>query len=231
MRFHEITEGILEPKEDFMQPFMYAVEDAAREYAEFLQDNNDVDDPEELASILEAMFEEEGLPITVHVGETGRNAIDWYIQAAQVVGNGEMDLILDPDSINGHWGPKTFIDVMRKTFEHETIHLQQRDRMGKEKYNTLPSGYMKGLEKFKKSGKERDLMRTYFRDPQELMAHGHDIYREVQASSNPQEALRNPEKYRDELPTYDKHRAIFPPNAKPLQRMLSYAARYFAKNA
>jgi len=231
MRLHEITEGILDPDQEFMQRFTYAVEDAAREYAEFLKDNNDQDDPEELASILETFFEEEDLPITVHVGESGRNAVDWYIQAAQVTGSGEMDLILDPDSIDGHWGPETFIDVMTKTFEHETIHLQQRDRMGADKYNKLPSGYMKGLKKAEKTGKERDLMRTYFRDPQELMAHGHDIYREVIKLSDPEAALRNPEKHREDLPTYDKHRQIFPPNAKPLQRMMKYAYQYFQKNA
>jgi hypothetical protein len=50
------------------------------------------------------------------------------------------------------------------------------------------------------------------------------------ASSNPEDALRNPEKYRNELPSYDKHRAIFPPNAKPLQKLLSYAAGYVKQN-
>ncbi len=58
------------------------------------------------------------------------------------------------------------------------------------------------------------------------MAHGHDLAQEILASSNPEDALRNPEKYREELPAYDKHRQIFPPNAKPLQRLLSYASGY-----
>jgi hypothetical protein len=62
------------------------------------------------------------------------------------------------------------------------------------------------------------------------MAHGHDLAQEILASSNPEEALRNPEKYRDELPAYDKHRQIFPPNAKPLQRLLSYASGYVNEN-
>jgi hypothetical protein len=137
-----------------------------------------------------------------------------------------MDIILDPDSIIGNWGPKSFKDSVLKTLAHETIHLAQRDRMGAEKYNTLPSGYMQGLKKAKKSGKEQDMIRTYFRDPQELMAHGHDLAQEIMASSNPEDALRNPEKYRNELPSYDKHRVIFPPNAKPLQKLLSYAAGY-----
>lgn len=231
MRYSEFSEGILEPDQEFMSGLMSAVNDVAVEYEKFLENNNDQDDPEELAHLLNVFFEEDGIPIEVYVGATGQKANDWYIQAGQVHGDGSMDLVLDPDSIDGHWGPETFKRVMQKTFEHENIHLMQRDRMGLSNYMNLPSGYQKGQKLMQKTGKERDAMRLYFRDPQELMAHGHDLYREIQNSSNPKKALRNPESFRDELPTYDKYRQIFPPNAKPLQRMITYTYKYFQKNA
>ena len=200
MLLYELTEANLPPDHEYLALIGEILDEASAEYAEFLKGNNDQDDVEELADILQSYSDAEELNLDWHVGET--------------------------DSIIGNWGPKSFKDSVLKTLAHETIHLAQRDKMGAEKYNTLPSGYMQGLKKAKKSGKEQDMIRTYFRDPQELMAHGHDLAQEILASSNPEDALRNPEKYRNELPSYDKHRAIFPPNAKPLQKLLSYAAGY-----
>ena len=220
-----IAEARLQPDRDYISIVGEILDDANAEYVKFLKNNNDKDDLEELIDLLQAYTGDE-LDITWHIGETGKKAVDWYIQSAIVHGDGSIDVIIDPDSTIGHWGPKSFKDSVLKTLAHETIHLAQRDRMGVEKYKNLPSGYMLGIKKAEKSGKERDLIRTYFRDPQELMAHGHDLAQEILASSNPEEALRNPEKYRDELPAYDKHRQIFPPNAKPLQRLLSYASGY-----
>jgi len=226
MLLHELTEARLEPNKDYMEKVGYILDDATREYSKFLEKNNNKDDLEELVNTLQAFTDEDKLDITWEIGKPGIKAVDWYIQSAMVHANGHMDITIDPDSTIGHWGPKSFKTGVLKTLAHETIHLAQRDRMGREKYSKLPSGYQLGLRKQEKTGKKRDLIRTYFRDPHELMAHGHDLAQEILASSDPQEALRNPEKYRDELPSYDKHRQIFPPNAKPLRRMLSYAAGY-----
>jgi hypothetical protein len=226
MLLHELLEGRLAANTDFLSVVEEMLNDAVKEYADFLESNNNKDDLEELADILQSYSDSDDLELNWHVGKTGMKAVDWYIQSAIVHGDGSIDIILDPDSTIGYWGPKSFKDSVLKTLAHETIHLAQRDRMGVKKYKSLPSGYQLGLRKKEKTGKERDLVRTYFRDPQELMAHGHDLAVEIIKSSDPKEALRNPEKFREELPTYDKHRQIFPPNAKPLQRLLSYAAGY-----
>jgi hypothetical protein len=226
MLLRELTEARLQPDKEYLEKVGYILDDATREYSKFLEKNNDKDDLDELVTTLQVFTDNDELDISWHVGNTGVKAVDWYIQSAIVHGDGSIDIIIDPDSTINHWGPKSFKTSVLKTLAHETIHLAQRERMGREKYSKLPSGYQLGLRKQEKTGKERDLIRTYFRDPQELMAHGHDLAQEILASSNPQEALRNPEKYRDELPAYDKHREIFPPNAKPLQRMLRYAADY-----
>jgi len=219
----------LHPDANFITELSLLLDSVNEQYVAFLSDNNNVDDPTELADIMNSMFEVYDMDhIYVDVGSaTCVTAVDWYIQNAVVDGDGEITIMLDPSSINGYWGPATFKDVVLKTLEHEDIHMRQRDRMGVNKYNSIPSGYMKGVLKAAETGNQNDMKRMYFRDPQELMAHGHDIYRELQRLDNPQEALRNPESFRNDLPTYDKHRAIFPPNAKPLQRLLGYAARYF----
>lgn len=223
---NDLIEARLQPDQDYLSLVGNLLNDANADYANFLKNNNDKDDMDELVDILQSHSNADELDLNWHVGKPNKKAVDWYIQSAIVHGDGSIDVILDPDSTIGHWGPKSFKDSVLKTLAHETIHLAQRDRMGAEKYKSLPSGYMQGVKKAKKSGKERDMIRTYFRDPHELMAHGHDLAQEIMASSNPEDALRNPEKYRDELPAYDKHRQIFPPNAKPLQRLLSYASGY-----
>ena len=222
----ELTEARLQPDQNYLARVGTMLDDANADYTQFLKDNDDKDDLEELVDILQSHSDAEEIDLNFLVGKTGAKAVDWYIQSAIVHGDGSIDVIIDPDTTIGYWGPKSFKDSLLKTLAHETIHLAQRDKMGAEKYSKLPSGYMQGVKKAKKTGKQRDMIRTYFRDPQELMAHGHDLAQEIIASSNPEDALRNPEKYRDELPAYDKHRQIFPPNAKPLQRLLSYAAGY-----
>ena len=221
-----LTEARLQPDRDYLAHVGELLNDANADYAEFLKNNNDKDDMDELVDILQSHSNADELDLNWHVGKPNKKAVDWYIQSAIVHGDGSIDVILDPDSTIGHWGPKSFKDSVLKTLAHETIHLAQRDRMGADKYAKLPSGYMQGVRKAEKSGNERDMIRTYFRDPHELMAHGHDLAQEILASSNPEDALRNPEKYREELPAYDKHRQIFPPNAKPLQQLLKYASGY-----
>jgi len=216
----------LQPDKHFLAQVAYMLDEANDEYEDFLTHNNDKDDLDELLEILQANTDIDNLDIDWYIGPTGRMAVDWYIQSAQVHGDGSMDIVIDPDSTIGYWGPKTFKKSVLKTVAHESIHLAQRDRMGADKYKSLPSGYQNGLRLQKKTGKERDLIRTYLRDPHELMAHGHDLAEEIKASSNPEQALRNPERFRNELPAYDKHRAIFPPNAKQLKRLLNYTARY-----
>jgi len=219
---------MLYPDETFILDISDVIDSTNTEYQQYLNENNDIDNAEELADIMNSLLQAYDLDhIYIDVGIPFVNAIDWYIQNAMVDGDGDITVMLDPTSIDGYWGPKTFKYVLLKTFEHEDIHMRQRDRMGEEKYNTLPSGYMKGVALMKKTGNQQDMKRLYFRDPQELMAHGHDLFREIERSANPDVVLRNPELYREELPTYDKHRAVFPANAKPLRRLLSYAARYY----
>ena len=89
------------------------------------------------------------------------------------------------------------------------------------------SGYMKGLDQLKKGGTQADLMRSYLRDPHELMAYASDLAGEMKDLDNPEAVLRNPEAYRKELPSYDRMRNSFPADAKQIKQLLKYTADYF----
>lgn len=110
---------------------------------------------------------------------------------------------------------------------HETIHLSQYDKIGMDNLQKFKSGYQKGVDLFKKTGNENYLWREYYKDAHELMAYGHNLYYEILNSTNPNEALKSPEKYQDELLTYKSYRSVFPKNSKPIQKLLSYTYRYF----
>lgn len=226
MRISELVEARVSPDADYLKIVRDIVANASSDYAEFLDANDDQDDVDELVDILQSYTDSAGIPLTWHVGASGVPAVDWYIQAAIVHGDGAIEVVIDPDSTVGHWGPKSFAKSVIKTLSHETIHLGQRDRMGREKYASLPSGYQMGQRLKSRTGRERDAMRLYFRDPQELMAHGHDLAQEILDLPDPGTVLRNPEAHRKDLPTWDKHRQIFPADAKPMQRLLKYAAGY-----
>jgi hypothetical protein len=157
MLAHELTEARLQPDRDYLAQVGNLLNDANADYAEFLKNNNDKDDMDELVDILQSHSNADELDLNWHVGKPNKKAVDWYIQSAIVHGDGSIDVILDPDSTIGHWGPKSFKDSVLKTLAHETIHLAQRDRMGADKYAKLPSGYMQGVRKAEKSGNERDM--------------------------------------------------------------------------
>ena len=59
------------------------------------------------------------------------------------------------------------------------------------------------------------------------MAYAHDLADEMRNVDNPEEALRNPEKYIKELPSYQRFRGIFPVNSKQIKQLLKYTADYF----
>ena len=89
---------------------------------------------------------------------------------------------------------------------------------------------MKGVEKKKSGGTEQDLMRMYLRDPHELMAYGHDLADEIRDTDAPEETIRNPEKFINELPVYQRFRNIFPKDSKQIKQLMKYTANYFNNN-
>lgn len=229
MRLHELLEARVEPDQDFLYQLEEIIDDSIEEYQEFLEENNDVDDIDELEAILNSNNVDE-LPIEFITDHGKRKDPNEWISAVADWTEKEgkfVTVYLHATNLEGAYGPKTFKNILMRTLGHETIHWNQYDKMGASVLNTYKSGYQKGVIKKNAGGNDRDLMRSYLRDPHELMAYAHDLAGEMKETDNPEEALRNPEKYKAELPVYNRFREIFPPNATQLRQLLKYTADYF----
>lgn len=224
-----IKEATLDPDQDMLDSLSYVLDNVNAEYSDYLQNNNDVDDIEELAELLNMEVEEEGLPIVVHVNHEPRNDPNEYISAVASWEGDEdkgIDIILHAKNLEGTWGPKTFKSIMMKALAHETIHFNQYDKMGKEKLGKTLSGHQKGTAMVKKGGSARDWERSYLRDPHELMAYGHDLAGEIMDTDEPEKVIRNIEQHKHELPVYSKFRNIFHKEAPQIKALLKYTTKY-----
>jgi len=198
-------------------------------YVAELKMNHDIDDIHALAEMLNTRMKKAKLPIEWLVYDDVRiDSNEWFsAMASATPTENHLDVILWETNLEGKWGPATFKEMVLKMIGHETIHFEQFRRVGLDRLFEIESGHQKGTKLKTKTGKDRDWMRLYLRDPHELMAYGHDLSEELKLASDPEKALRNPEAFIDELPAYGQYRRIFPVDAKPLQKMLSYAARYY----
>jgi len=189
------------------------------------------DDPELLEIILTKYSKNSPFSWSI-APEENKNPVDLYVHSASVYNNGNIHFNLDPITIENNWGPKTFKKIIMKILAHEVIHLIQQDRMGKEKYKTIPSGFMKGLKVAAKN-KSNDfniVAKYYLSDPQEIMAHAHDLALEIADLKNPDMVIRNPQKYINQLPTYHKYRTYgFNFNDNVIKKLLKYTSDYLQK--
>lgn len=232
MKIRDVVEARLEPDRDFLEQVEEIVDDALEEYAEFLVNNNDQDDIDELEELLNASNYDE-LPIEFIADHNPRRDPNEWISAAADWDPKEgksVRVFLHAKNLEGVYGPKTFKKILMRMLAHETIHWKQYDRFEPGVLDTYKSGYMKGVEKKDAGGTERDLMRMYLRDPHELMAYAHDLADEIKDNTdNPELALRNPEKYIDELPVYQRFRQSFPRDSKQIKQLMRYTADYFKR--
>jgi len=228
--------GILSPDYEMMDKVSAVVDEVNAWYKAELAINHDIDDIQALAEMLNIQTIKFQLPIEWFVYDDKRATTTEWLSAAACTGkmikNGKtlhsnhLEVILWENNLEGKWGPITFKELVMQMIGHETIHFNQFSRIGYDRLNDLKSGHQKGLQLFNKTGEEHDYMQCYLRDPHELMAYGHDLAAEIRRVSDPAKALRNPEAFKNELLVYEQYRDIFPPNSKPLQKLLSYAARY-----
>ena len=221
--------SILNPDHNMVAKVSDIVDAVNDEYSDELKRNNDMDDIDSLTAMLNKRTKRAKLPIEwFNYDDQRANTDEWISAMASSGTDGNyLMVILWEYNLDGKWGPATFKEMVLKMLEHESIHFEQYARIGLERLDDIESGHQKGSKLKDRTGKERDYMRSYLRDPHELMAYGHDLSEEIKLSSNPRKALRNPEAFINELPVYNQFRGIFPSNAKPLRKMLSYAARYF----
>jgi hypothetical protein len=59
------------------------------------------------------------------------------------------------------------------------------------------------------------------------MAYASDLATEIKQLDDPENALRNPERYKEQLPSYARYRQVFEPNSRELRQLLKYTADYF----
>lgn len=236
MRFSELlVEAIVSPDNDMISIVSQILDDINQDYQAYLDDNNDVDDIDYLAELLNEEFEEEGLPIQVLVDPNEIQNPHEYISAqASWAGDEEkgIDIILRAANLTGKWGPKTFKKVFINAMKHETIHFGQYDRIGKEKLGKIKSGHQRGQEKLAKGGTREDWLRDYLADPHEIMAYGNDLAGEIKDEPEAEQAeiLRSPEGHMKRLPTYEKYRQLFDKDSKEIKQLLRYTAQYMQRD-
>lgn len=232
MRIQDIIEAKLEPDRDFLDKVEEIVDAALEEYAEFLEDNGDKDDIDELEEFLNSSNYDE-IPIEFITDHSPRRDPNEWISAAADWDPKEgksIRVFLHAKNLEGVYGPQTFKKILMRMLAHETIHWNQYDKIDPAVLSKHKSGYMKGVEKKDAGGTDRDLMRMYLRDPHELMAYAHDLADEMKSNTdNPEDALRNPEKYIKELPVYQRFRQSFPRDAKQIKQLMKYTADYFKR--
>jgi len=220
--------SILSPDYDMLNEISEILDEVNADYSNYLDHNHDIDDIDFLAELLNEKTQFTGLPIRwVNQDNNRANPNEWISASASTGPDGNsIAVILWHNNLENKWGPQTFKELVLKMLSHETIHFEQYNRIGLNQILGIESGSQKGQKLKAKTGKDRDYQRSYLRDSHELMAYGHDLSEEIKLSTNPEKALRNPEAFIEELPVYNQYRKIFPINAKPLKKLLSYAARY-----
>jgi len=226
--FEVIAEARVEPDKEFMSQAEEILDDSISEYQDYLDDNGDVDDINELEEILNSNNHDD-LPIEFFATDQDRKDPNEWISAEAGVENGErfMQVYLFTKNLQGKYGPKTFKQLVMRMLAHETIHWNQYSKIGLDKVGKIKSGHQKGTELANKTGNEQDWMREYLRDPHELMAYASDLASEIKDTDNPEQVLRNPEQYKNDLPSYARYRTVFEPNSKELKQLLKYTADYY----
>jgi len=229
MLIRELLEARVAPNPALLAQFEELIDDALREYGDFLDGNNDVDDIDELVELLNSYNDEEELPIEFHANHAPRKDPEEWLSASANWSREHgksIDVFLHAKNLEGVYGPKTFKGVLMRILGHELIHFGQYDKLRPGVIDNYRSGHMKGTELAAKTGKTSDWMRSYLRDPHELMAYAHDLASELRDLDDPGASLRNPEAHRALLPSYDRYRRVFPVNSPQVRRLLKYAADY-----
>ncbi len=230
MKVRDITEARVTPDQEFMAELEAGVDEALDEYAEYLQDNDDVDNIDELASLLEASVDED-LRMQFVVNDDVPKS-DMWMYAEALTGEDEdgkrvTDIViyLNEKNLVGVYGPKTFKKILMRLVSHELVHKSQHSRIND--IDRMASGYQKAAG----AKNSREWKRKYLRDPHEIQAYGETLAQEIADTENPQATIRNPESYMDSLPTYASFRDIFPRNSKQIRALLKYTADYLSDYA
>lgn len=225
MKVHDITEAIVMPDSEFMTELSYSIDEALEEYQEYLDAHGDRDNINHLEDLLNASFDDEDR--IDFVTNYDKPSVDWWMRAEAVTSETEdgervtdITVVLIARNLIGVYGPKTFKKMLMRLLSHELVHKGQHSRIPD--LTKMSSGYQKAAN----ATSHREWENKYLRDPHELMAYGETIAQEIADTENPQAALRNPEAYIDQLPTYARFRNMWPRNSKYIKMLLKYTSQY-----
>ena len=171
----------VEPLYDVVSRCMSIVEESLKVYEQRIGKYKFAhwsDDPDLLYRLLENRSQDE-IFSWIMIPPGHGDPVDWYIHSAAIKEDGSVGIHLDYTSMDENFGPKTFVKSVKKTICHETIHLNQRKIMGEYLFDSIKSGYQRGIKLVEKTGNTQDLYDNYFSDPTEIMAHGHDLAFEI----------------------------------------------------
>lgn len=203
-----------------------------------VEDIDPMEDPDDLVLLLKYctsdMFDWSLMP------DRDGTQVTTFIHSASVLDNGVIHFNVQPDYIQEkglHWA--RFIEEVMYIVEHEAVHMNQRDKMGHDFWasDERKSGYQKARDHGDKikGGEDRPLtadedkegMRLYLADPQEIMAHAINLAHEIKQSDDPKMVLTDPEGFIDHLPTWAKYRRVGFLRADPvMKRLLKYTYQY-----
>ena len=203
--------------------------DVGAKYESFLYFNNNIDDIDLLCKFLQersvGYLDMVDWGVDWEVPDFDEQN-EWFFASAEIInGNDHVTFILKGKNLERFWENAIFEYEVLGCFCHETIHLAQFAKCNID-VNDFKSGYQKGVDEWERTGKEERLYEEYYSDPFEIMAFGHNLYLEAINSSEPEEALREPEYFIDELPTYLTYRRVFVKTDKVIKRLLRYAYEY-----
>ena len=215
--------SILTPDHELLADLESIIDEVNADYLNYLKHNNDEDNIEYLAELLNERSTDLRIDLKWFVDMEPRlNPMEWVsAMAGRTISKDFIEVYLWNWNLDGAWGPETFKEIVLGMFKHEAIHFAQYDRINPTKFEQITSGHQKG-----QGLGEVGYMRSYLSDPHELMAYGHDLAADIKASNNPEKSLRSPEAFIEELPVYEQYRRFFEPNENQIKRLLSYAARY-----
>jgi len=221
----------LDPLEDVVSSCMNIVDKCVNDYMKIIEKydyDHWTDDPDILKDLLQE--NSKGTIFSWELAPKGNgNPVDWYIHSASM---NEGDLIhfnLDYTTMEENFGPQTFRKSVKKTVEHESIHIHQSRLLGDELFDAIKSGYRRGMALYEKTSDTQDIFNEYFADPTEMMAHGHDLAIEILEQKAPGKVIQNLKEHIDDLPTLHRHiHRGFPLQHPVTRRMIKYSHEYAA---
>jgi len=225
MKAREIIEANIIPDQDVIQDIGFGVDDALEEYQEYLDSNDDLDNMDELASLLNASMDDEHR-LYFHVNND-KTKLDMWMTAEAITGEtddgqrvSDMEITINSQNVAGVYGPQTFKKILMRLLNHELVHVGQHARI--KDLDNMASGYQKAAG----AKTHREWQRKYLRDPHELMAYGETLSQEIADTADPETTMRNPEAFKKQLPTYARFRDTFPLDTPQIKALLKYAYGY-----